>query len=62
MAKIANTIKGYSFKSFYYNPCNINGTSVEFSFRKQSLTFKLGLFASLYFGSGVTEFRWAFGC
>jgi hypothetical protein len=27
---------------------------------KQGLTFKLRLFASLYFGSGLTEFCWAF--
>jgi len=29
---------------------------------KQGLTFKLRLFASLYFGSGWTEFCWAFSC
>jgi hypothetical protein len=29
---------------------------------KQGLTFKLRLFASLYFGSGLTEFCWAFSC
>jgi hypothetical protein len=29
---------------------------------KQGLMFKLRLFASLYFGSGWTEFCWAFSC
>jgi hypothetical protein len=29
---------------------------------KQGVTFKLRLFASLYFGSGLTEFYWAFSC
>jgi hypothetical protein len=29
---------------------------------KQGLTFKLRLFASLCFGSGWTEFCWAFSC
>lgn len=29
---------------------------------KQGWTFKLRLFASLYFGSGWTEFCWAFSC
>lgn len=29
---------------------------------KQGLTFKLRLFASLYFGSGWTECCWAFSC
>jgi len=29
---------------------------------KQGLTFKLRLFASLYFGSGWTECYWAFSC
>jgi len=29
---------------------------------KQGLTFKLRLFASLYFGSGLTEVCWAFSC
>ena len=38
IAKIATTIKGRSFKSFYYNPCNIHGTAVEFSFRWADLT------------------------
>lgn len=38
VAKIATAMKGRSFKSFYYNPCNIHGTSVEFSFRWADLT------------------------
>lgn len=38
IAKIATTIKGRSFKSFYYNPCNIHGTSLEFSLRWNNLS------------------------
>jgi hypothetical protein len=33
IVKIATSIKNLSFKSFYYNPCIIHGTTVEFSFR-----------------------------
>ncbi|MBD0285576.1 MAG: hypothetical protein ICV79_09150 [Flavisolibacter sp.] len=38
ITKITTTIKSRSFKSFYYNPCIIHGTSVEFSFRWTNLT------------------------
>lgn len=36
--KIATTIERTSFKSFYFNPCIIHGTSVEFSLRWNDLT------------------------
>ena len=49
IAKIATMIKGCSFKSFYYNPCNIHGTFVEFSFSWSDLTKRTTL-SNYYLG------------